>query len=311
MLLVLTVLAQLSAAPTHVEVRLPAATPATVLAGTITAPSHAAVAGLVLVSVAGPDERDMQIGSHRLFANFAVQLAERRIVSLRLDDRGVGASTGSWLTATFEDRVDDACRAVELLRAHHPTIPIGLLGMSEGGGIALHAATSCIGAPFLVLLSTPIGDGRAELDAQLTRLLANTPWPDSTRSALRADARKLVALAGDTTDEVRAATELRSLLSSPRGRLLLPPYRFVPRDVDGQVHLLQSPWYRSQLNYRVLDALGRYHGPIMAIYGALDTIIDASATHAQLATARPGDGIHLVPGLNHLLQEAVTGAPSE
>ncbi len=281
------------------------------LSGTVTSPAAGQpIAAVVLLSVAGPDERDMRVGPHRLFGELAERMGAAGIASLRVDDRGVGGSGGDWVTTSFPDRVADACRAAAELQTRFPRTKIGLVGMSEGGGLALHAAASCARVAFVVCLSTPIRDGRQEMDAQLERMLVTAPLADTLKSALRLDARRLLDYAGDTATGT-ATDSLRSLLSTPRGRMLLPPYRFVPRDPEAQLRFLQSPWYRSQLGYHVSSALAAYQGPLLAIYGALDRTIDVAANHALLARARPLDRVTILPTLNHVLQEARTGLPVE
>jgi len=68
----------------------------------------------------------------------AYAFARHGIAALIYDKRGVGASTGDWRQASFEDLVGDASAAVETLRSQ-PRIAadrVGIHGHSQGGTLA-------------------------------------------------------------------------------------------------------------------------------------------------------------------------------
>lgn len=74
------------------------------LAGTLTIPEtegrHPAV---ILISGSGPQDRDETLMGHKPFLVLADYLSRRGIAVLRYDDRGTGASTGDFDSATTED----------------------------------------------------------------------------------------------------------------------------------------------------------------------------------------------------------------
>src|SRR5205085_6667637 len=80
------------------------------LAGTVTTPrrggKHPAI---ILVHGSGAEDRDDVLP----LAHFLVR---RGIAVLGYDKRGVGASTGDWTTASFEDLAGDAIAAFQYLR---------------------------------------------------------------------------------------------------------------------------------------------------------------------------------------------------
>ncbi len=101
------------------------------------------------------------------------------------------------------------------------------------------------------------------------------------------------------------------LIRGPNGELLVPPYAFIPRDPAGKVEFLRSAWYRSQVTYDVSPWLTESQTPMLALYGSLDQVVDASQNVAFLqTTGREADAV-MLPGLNHLLQKAATGSPME
>src|SRR5271165_2208509 len=102
------------------------------LAGTLLLPTtpgkHFAV---VFLHGSGPEGR---WANHYLAQKFA----ERGIVALIYDKRGVGQSTGDWQKATFEALADDAVAGVRFLQSQSvvDATRVGIYGHSQGGTIA-------------------------------------------------------------------------------------------------------------------------------------------------------------------------------
>ncbi|MDQ2769811.1 MAG: alpha/beta fold hydrolase [Bacteroidota bacterium] len=114
-----------------------------VLAGTLSIPDGAGpFPAAVLLSDMGPHDRDARQGGYRPFADLSASLARQGIAVLRLDDRGVGQSSGDSRLATTADRVRDAQAALSYLRLRPTLDPsrVGLIGHGEGGNVALLAA---------------------------------------------------------------------------------------------------------------------------------------------------------------------------
>jgi predicted acyl esterase len=78
------------------------------LAGTLTVPrGEGPFPAVLLISGSGPQDRDEALLGHRPFLVLADHLTRQGIAVLRVDDRGVGGSTGDWLAATMEDAAGD------------------------------------------------------------------------------------------------------------------------------------------------------------------------------------------------------------
>ncbi len=298
--------------PEDLEVEFSSSTPGVTLSGVVARPEDRdLMAAGVLLSVAGPNDRDMSLPPHKFFRDLACGLAERGVASIRFDDRGVGGSGGSFLETDLDDRAADACRALaELRRVVGAGLRTGFIGMSEGGGIGVLAGQRCGPTDFTVLLSTPVRSGRSELESQVRRLIASSPLPESDKSEFESLALRLMDLASDADPE-RHRDAIRAILASPLGGAILPPYAFVPRTPEAQTDFVLSRWYRSQLSYDIEDALLETDGPMLAIYGELDQVIDAKANAERLGRVRPETHVRVVPALNHILQEARTGSPLE
>ena len=86
-----------------VEVSYPNKTGGVTLAGTLTEPDGTGpFPALILISGSGAQDRDETIFEHKPFLVLADALTRRGVAVLRLDDRGVGGSTGS--TSSLDQR---------------------------------------------------------------------------------------------------------------------------------------------------------------------------------------------------------------
>ena len=123
----LTHLATPAAAQTPREIAI--ATGGIELAATLTLPNgngpHPAI---LLLSGSGPSTRGN-------LNKFSEQLIAEGFATLAYDKRGVGASTGSWMSASFEDNVTDAVAALTRLREEAGVDPrrLGVWGVSQAG----------------------------------------------------------------------------------------------------------------------------------------------------------------------------------
>jgi len=126
------------------------------LAGTLTIPEgNGPFPAVLLITGAGPQDRDESIGPLKPFAVTADALACAGVASLRVDDRGTGQSTGDWLRVNYEGDSDDVRCGLAYLKGR-PEIDgrrIGLLGHSEGGIIAAKVAAQSPDVAFIVLLA--------------------------------------------------------------------------------------------------------------------------------------------------------------
>jgi alpha-beta hydrolase superfamily lysophospholipase len=132
------------------------------LPGTLTLPTAAAKAGVVLVHGSGPNDRDETIGPNRVFRDFAHGLAERGIAVLRYDKRS-RAFPESFAGKAFtvdEEVVDDAVAALKLLGAQPELAgkPIFVVGHSLGALLAprIAARSEVAGVVMLAAPARPL-----------------------------------------------------------------------------------------------------------------------------------------------------------
>lgn len=128
------------------------------LAGTLTYPvgwnGRKKVPVAIMVSGSGQQNRDEELFSHKPFLVIADFLARNGIATLRYDDRGTGSSTGDPDSATTLDNMGDASAGLDYLRSVGKFKKVGVIGHSEGGGIAFMLA-SRKRTDFIVSLAGP------------------------------------------------------------------------------------------------------------------------------------------------------------
>ena len=136
------------------------------LSGTLTLPKFASrarpVGAIVTVTGSGQQDRDEYLGleGYRPFRQYADPLGRRGIAVLRTDDRGTGASKGTFKGATTADFAEDVRAGLAYLRTR-PEInakALGVMGQSEGALIAPMVADKEPTLRAIVLLANEVGD---------------------------------------------------------------------------------------------------------------------------------------------------------
>jgi len=296
--------------------------PGVALAGTLTMPpAGGPFAAVLLLSGSGPQDRDETLFEHRPFAVIADHLTRNGIAVLRLDDRGVGGSTGSFATATSEDFGRDAEAAVAWL-SKRPEIQrrrIGILGHSEGGLIGPMVASRSKDLAFLILLAGPGVRGDLILFEQGEKI-ARAAGQDSVAIARQRLAQETLFAIVQREPDVEAAR--RQLEESWRTlRASLPAAEqgkseYSNEAAGQQFETLLSPWFRMFLTYDPRPALQRVRCPVLALFGAKDLQVvpgqNAPAIEQALREGRNRDvTVRTLPNLNHLFQTCTTGGVDE
>lgn len=281
------------------------------LAGTLTIPEgegrHPAV---LLVTGSGAQDRDETILGHKPFFVIADHLTRRGIAVLRVDDRGVGGSSGDPQRSTTADFVEDALAGIAFLRAQPGIDPerIGILGHSEGGIIAPAAAVESSDVAFVIMLAGMgvVGSEIVLRQVETTVRAGGGSAEDVERAV--ASQRAVFELLASEPDEAALRTRMHALLTSASG----------PADpgLEAKVALATSPWFRHLASYDPRPVLRRLKAPVLVLQGELDTQVEADQNLPEITAALRKAGnrkvtVHRLPGLNHLFQHAKTGLFTE
>lgn len=270
------------------------------LAGTLTYPWSGTPAGaVVLVSGSGTQNRDEEIMGHKPFAVIADFLTHCGWAVLRYDDRGCGGSDAGSPHDTTLDFAGDALAAMRHLRSLDMLRdrPIGLLGHSEGGAIAMiNAATHPAEVDFIISLAGPALKGYDIMVRQNEMIaeLSGTPLTPAQRDSLR---QAFILLADTTISTRQLEPRLLSLLSHV---VTDPDHRLA------SIRQTATPWYRAFMAYDPAPYLKGIRCPMLALNGLWDVQVDAEPNLNAIHQAVPHAKVIAYPALNHMFQESAS-----
>jgi pimeloyl-ACP methyl ester carboxylesterase len=296
------------------------------LAGILTLPpSEGTFPAVLLLSGSGAQDRDEAVFGHRPFLVLADYLTRRGIAVLRVDDRGVGGSTGDFDKATAVDYASDAMANVTYLKSrkeiNHELI--GLVGHSEGGMIASMVAVQSPDIAFIVLIASPgLAIRKMEYSEQARTLKANGA-SDDLIARNRIVQESLFAVINQETDSKVVKDEFTSIikkffkgLSGEEKKITGISEENLEVYIHDQFRRLHSPWFRFYLNYDPGVALQKVACPVLAVNGEKDVQVTPKENLRAIIRALKAGGnknytVKELPNLNHLLQTAETGNISE
>ncbi|HOW73731.1 MAG TPA: alpha/beta fold hydrolase [Phycisphaerae bacterium] len=271
---------------------------AVTLAGTLTRPpAGGPFPAVILISGSGQSDRDETLFWHRPFLVLADYLTRHGIAVLRVDDRGVGGSTGDVSQATSADFARDVRAGIEYLQTRREIDPrrLGLIGHSDGGSIASLAAVDTNDIAFIVLMAGTGVPGDVVIEGQIvSRLKLAGVDPGVIDATLQAQ-RRVIDVVKSETDPNRAREKLRDLGCS-----------------DAQIQKLLLPWFYFFITHDPQETLRKVKCPVLAINGALDMQVLAAVNLPAIEQAlreggNPDVTVQELPRLNHLFQTAETG----
>ncbi len=268
-----------------------------ILAGTLLLPKSGARPFPVVVTSTGSGQQTRDaplpypnLKDYKIFRQIAEHLASRGLAVLRVDDRGVGDSTGMETLdkVTTFDFADDVRAQVAYLRTRPEITPqrIAIVGHSEGGVIAPLVAASDPQIAAIVLMA-----GTAERGDKVLLYQMNRP----------------VELDKTLTEEVKAKKRaehqqiLRTMMEGGDTSKLPPLFRF--------------QWTKAFAAYEPLTTIKKVRQPIFIVQGALDQQVTANQAELLAQAAREGGNrdvmVRVFPNLNHMFLPAKTGDESE
>src|SRR5579883_2826453 len=192
-------------------------TDAVQLAGTLTLPKGGGpFPAVVLITGSGPQDRDETLFGHRPFLVLADYLTRRGIAVLRVDDRGVGKSTGDFNKATVEDFAKDTFAGLEYLKSRKEIDGkrIGLIGHSEGATVASLLASRSTEVAFIVLMAGPGLKGDELWYSQTALMLKAAGASAQQVKKYRQVQKQLVAIIQGEKNDKTAEKELRRVLDT-------------------------------------------------------------------------------------------------
>jgi uncharacterized protein len=265
------------------------------LAATISKPYETTAKTLpavVLVAGSGPSDRDETVFNIPIFGQLAGSLADAGFLVARYDKRGVGQSGGRAESATITDYAEDVRAVVKYLsdRKDVDRRRIAIVGYSEGGAVAMLAASKDKQITALVLAAAIGGTGADVNLEQVTHSLSRSNKTDAEKQ---------------TTIDLQKRIQ-QAVLTGTGWDTIPPALR----------KQAETPWFQSFLSFDAARVMPNVRQPILIVQGMLDTQVPPSNADRLEALARARKNampveVSKVAGVNHLLVPATTGESDE
>jgi uncharacterized protein len=284
---------------------------------TITIPAgEGSFPAAVLITGSGPQDRDETLMGHKLFAVLADHLTRKGFIVLRVDDRGVGKTTGNFSEATSADFAKDVHNGVEYLLSRKETNKkrIGLIGHSEGGLIAPMVATQRKDIDFVILLAGP-GVPIVDLMAEQNHAIATTAGiSKEALNEIKPLFKKVVTAISNENDSLAAIANTSKIVEdwtfnkpiAVLEEMNLGSAESRAEYVKAMVAQLRGPWFRYFIKFDPTPYLQRLKGKVFAINGEKDIQVLPKQNLDGIRTALTGSNAEFevkeLPGLNHLFQ---------
>lgn len=284
---------------------------------------------VILITGSGQQDRDETLFEHKPFKVIADYLTRRGIVVLRVDDRGVGQTTGEVAKATSADFAKDVLAGVDYLKKRSEVNPkkIGLIGHSEGGVIAPLAARNNPDIAFIVFLAGVGVDGVK---------LATSQWEYSMKElcpdlnshtfeqlkTLQTSIYNIVAAPIDERVAMQKIVKTMDVWRAPQDSLtsVMGGYKFKydccwVLNTDFTKRLLM-PWMRYAVAYNPENTLKSVHCPMLILNGEKDCQVHCDLHmngFKEIARKQQKQQVEFrqFKELNHLFQHCQTGKMSE
>jgi len=289
------------------------------LAGTLTLPrGKASFPAVIMITGSGPQNRNEELLGHKPFLVIADYLTRQGVAVLRVDDRGVGGSTGSIPNSTSENFAADTLAGIEFLKGRKGINPkqIGLIGHSEGGLIAPMVAAQSNDVAFIVLLAGPGLKGEEILYLQGELILKASGAGAEVLARQRDTQEMMFSILKQEKDNAVAEKKMREGFDKRMASSGAAEKAQAKQAMDAQITSVLSPWFRYFLTYDPRTALARVKCPVLALNGENDLQVPVTENLREIEATLKAAGnkdvtVMRLPKLNHLFQTCETGSPSE
>lgn len=247
-----------------------------------------------VVLVHGSAAQGRHSWGYRSAADFFVR---RGFAVLYYDKRGVGASTGPWMTTSFADLADlagDLGAAVRWLR-HRPEVDgrrVGVYGGSQALWVGAQAAAAAE-ISFMIMRGAPAVTPEEQELQRVRFTLEHGGAPDSVVQAALEHTRLYfsVVRTGERWDEL--VSSVARVRSEDWGEELLQA------DTPDDLH-----WWRRNRAYDPAPDLRQLRIPVLLIYGEEDTVVPPreNAPHLMAMLEATSVALLIFPRANHAVE---------
>ena len=278
------------------------------LAGTLTLPrGPGPFPAAIMITGSGPQDRDESLLGHKPFLVIADYLTRRGIAILRLDDRGVGGSTGNSTRETLDDMAGDVVTGVEYLKGRKEIDAkhIGVIGHSEGGIVGPAAAVRSADIAFVVMLAGTGVSGTEVLKLQGEAVIRASGGSDQDVAEQHAMHDMIFRVLRSEKDDKAAVDKMMAEWGQMKVNKSAPAS---DQAIRAQFTSVTSAELRSFFFYDPAEALRKLKVPVLALNGSRDLQVPPQQNLPPITAALAAAGnsdftVSELPGLNHLFQK--------
>lgn len=264
------------------------------LAGTLYLPATGDhLPAVVALHSALVDSRDAA-----LYRHLREGLPAMGIAVLLYDRRGSGGSSGSLKGSDYETLASDAVAGQHALAGVSRIDPkrIGFWGLSQGGWLALLAASSSPNAAFAIVVSAPLVTPEKQMQFATANLLAVRGYPQSAVERMLTARKAWADYMHGTGSRDGAASALRQVETEAWFKLA-----FLPKASELPAKPQDSSW-RKEMDIDPVAVVRKISAPLLFLYGGADPWVPVAESVDQLRTLvgeRPQIAYAVVPGASH------------
>jgi uncharacterized protein len=281
---------------------------------------------VLLITGSGQQDRDENLFDHKPFAIIADYLTRNGFAVLRVDDQGIGKSTGNFGQATTADFAKDVEASLDFLEKQSMVNKekIGLIGHSEGGMIAPMVADERKEIEFIVLLAGPgipiidlmqqqmeavsLSEGSSPAEAKAGGQLMHIVWEEAVKNEDSATTVKNIRMKIDTWSKTLDTGTLAKIKKNNTSA--------INSQIAQAMSLLNGKWYKYFISFNPQPYLQKLNCKVLALNGSKDVQVVAepnlNGIRSSLKKSKsPEYEVIEIPGLNHLFQTCIKCSPSE
>ncbi len=301
--------------------------------GTLTIPGKGSKHPVaILITGSGQEDRDETIFGHKPFLVIADYLTRHGIAVLRVDDRGIGKTSGkeTLLNATSLDFAKDVEAGIEYLKIRNDIDPvkIGLVGHSEGGIIASIIGAERSDIAFIISMAGVGISGKELVLSQFETGLKRGLPQSSIDSIMPFEKKAIEIIMNEQNNRTAEVTILQKLLSKwlDNQDSLTQKYFGLnykdgiktvnTREVSMRYNRMMQPWFRYLLSYSPNSVCSKINIPFLAINGEKDMQVLAKLNlngFNKIFTDCNKTNYKIIsyPELNHFFQHCQSGYMEE
>ncbi len=282
---------------------------------------------ILMITGSGQQDRDETIFEHKPFAIIADYLTKAGYAILRVDDRGVGKTTGDIQSATSMDFANDAEVGLNWLKSRKEAdkSKIGLLGHSEGGLIAAIIAARNNNIAFVIMLAGPGINGADLLTGQMGAIVKSagvSPEATEAYKIVYKNSINFTITEKDSSSAYAKAYPAYVEWKKKQSAGILSALGITSDEANDKkmigtmVAQFGKPWMKYFLSSDPAPMIEKFSCKVLALNGSKDIQVlpDSNLEGIRLALTKSKTKVFEVKkleGLNHLFQHCKTCLPSE